>query len=46
MDKKFKLITADRFIDGAGKSAVNKTAVLLENDVIRAGGPASELKAP
>lgn len=46
MDKKFKLITADRFIDGSDKSVVNKTAVLLENDVIRAVGPASELKAP
>ncbi|MDA1188910.1 MAG: amidohydrolase family protein [Chloroflexi bacterium] len=46
MPANFKLITADRFIDGTGKQPIEKAAVLVENDVIRAVGPASSVKAP
>ncbi|MCO6511640.1 MAG: amidohydrolase family protein [Aridibacter famidurans] len=41
-----KVIRADRVIDGTGKSAIEKGAVLVRNNVIEAVGKASEVGVP
>lgn len=41
-----KVIRADRVIDGTGKPAIEKGAVVVRNNVIEAVGKASEIKIP
>src|SRR4051812_38361625 len=41
----FRLLTADRVIDGSGGPAIDRGAVLVQGDRIVGIGPASELRA-
>jgi imidazolonepropionase-like amidohydrolase len=42
----FRLLTADRVIDGTGGPAIERGAVLIEGDRVVRVGPASEVRAP